>query len=346
MARRFHSRSTPAENLRIVMRAIPWRFLLALIILVLSAIPAYLFGVRLGSHVIPNVTNFFVELGAPAPSATPTPLPPFTTALPQPGSLLYTVQEGDNCDEILVFQMRMTDAGQIFSDVKPNTVKALGAAVGVNCHKLQPGMVLALSPQYPLIALGGVILKVQATSPQQVLPTPLVPVPQRPILGIDCSDGCRLTVRIAPGVEVQLLVQTTIPVRVGSWVWAQAMYERQSVPGFSNYPYADPGASLNGMVLHACDLQIDNTHDNNSLSCDQLQPNTIDDDGGAWLLGVTGPGDLNHWRYPLDKSGGYHFSPGTRVLIWLTADNNGNLKFQRGNPVYRYDEKTGLYVRA
>jgi len=42
----------------------------------------------------------------------------------------------------------------------------------------------------------------------------------------------------------------------------------------------------------------------------------------------------------------YHFPPCTRVLIWLTDDNNGNLKFQRGNPVYRYDESTGLYVRA
>jgi len=328
------------------MRAIPWRFLLALTILVLSAIPAYMLGERIGAHVIPNVTNFFVDLGAPPPSATPTPLPPFITALPQPGSLLYTVQQGDNCDEILVFQMHMADAGQIFSDVKPNTVKALGAAVGVDCHKLQPGMVLALSPQYPLVALGGVVLKVAATSPQQVLPTPLVPVPQQPVLGIDCSDGCRLTVRIATGVDVQLLVQTTIPVRVGSWVWAQAAYARQVVPDFSNYPYADPNASLNGMVLQACDLQIDNTHDNNSLSCDQLQPNTIDDDGGAWLLGVTGPGGLDHWRYPLDKSGGYHFAPGTRLLIWLTVDNNGNLKFQKGNPVYRYDENTGLYVRA
>jgi hypothetical protein len=340
MPRRFRSHSTPIENLRIVMRAIPWRFLLALTILVLSAIPAYMLGERIGAHVIPNVTNFFVDLGAPPPSATPTPLPPFITALPQPGSLLYTVQQGDNCDEILVFQMHMADAGQIFSDVKPNTVKALGAAVGVDCHKLQPGMVLALSPQYPLVALGGVVLKVAATSPQQVLPTPLVPVPQQPVLGIDCSDGCRLTVRIAPGVDVQLLVQTTIPVRVGSWVWAQAAYARQVVPGFSNYPYADPNASLNGMVLQACDLQIDNTHDNNSLSCDQLQPNTIDDDGGAWLLGVTGPGGLDHWRYPL------HFAPGTRLLIWLTVDNNGNLKFQKGNPVYRYDENTGLYVRA
>ncbi len=340
MARRFRSHSTPAENLRIVMRAIPWQFLLALSILILSAIPAYLLGVRLGARVVPNVTNFFVDLGAPPASATPTPLPPFTTALPQPGSLLYTVQEGDNCDEVLVFQMHMADAGQIFSDVRPNTVKALGEAMGENCHKLQPGMILALSPQYPLVALGGVILKVEATTPQQVLPTPLVSVPQQPVLGVDCSDGCRLTVRVASGARISLLVQTTIPVRVGSWVWAQAMYARQSVPGFSNYPYADPSAPLDRMVLSACDLQIDNTHDNNSLSCDQLQPNTIDDDGGAWLLGVTGSGALDHWHYPL------HFPPGTRVLIWLTVDNNGNLTFHKGNAVYRYDGSTGLYVKA
>src|SRR6266478_5382737 len=340
MNRRFDLRSTPAENLRVIIRSIPWRLLLVLSILLVSAIPAYLVGVRWGGHVLPNITNLFDTLEAPPSSATPTPLPPLSAALPQAASFLYTAQEGDNCDEILAFQAHMADAGQIFSDIKPNTVKALDAAVGVDCHKLQPGMILALSPQYPLVALGGVILKVEATTPQQVLPTPLVPVPPHLQLGVDCSGGCRLTVRIAAGVRVQLLVQTTIPVQIGSWVWAQAMLARQSIPNFSNYPYADPTASLNGMVLRACDLQIGNTHDNNSLSCDELQPNTIDDDAGAWLLGVTGPGALDHWHYPL------RFPAGTRVLIWLSVNNNGNLLFRQGNPVYRYDQTSGLYVRA
>ena len=55
--------------------------------------------------------------------------------------------------------MRMANAGQVFSDVNPNTVKALNSALGQDCHALQPGMVLPLSPQYPLIALGGVVQK-------------------------------------------------------------------------------------------------------------------------------------------------------------------------------------------
>jgi hypothetical protein len=93
------------------------------------------------------------------------------------------------------------------------------------------------------------------------------------------------------------------------------------------------------MSLRACDLQVDNTHDNNSLSCDQLLPNTIDDDRGSWLFSVTGPGALNHWRYPL------HLPPGTPVLLWLSLNNNGSLVFHKGNPVYRYDDNSHLYVK-
>ncbi len=339
MARRFQQRSTPAENLRIVIGRVPWRLLILLPILIVIAIPAFSYGARVGQHVLPAVTNFFYNLTGPPPSPTPTPYPSFPTILPQPGSVLYTVQAGDSCDEILAIQMRMVDAGQVFSDVNPNTVKALDAALGQDCHKLQPGMVLPLSPQYPLIAFGGVVLKVSATAPQQVLPTPVIDVSRQQQLGVDCSSGCSLTVRLASDVQVYLQVQTTIPIRVGSWVWAQAMLARKSVPGFDNYPYADPAASLNGISLRACDLQVDDTHDDNSLSCSQLSPNTITDDGGAWLFGVTGPGSLDHWRYPL------HLSAGTRVLLWLSVDNNGNLKFHRGNPVYRYDEAAHVYVK-
>lgn len=339
MARRVYRRNTPAENLRVIINAIPWRLLLLLPILIVAAIPAFLFGTRAGQHVLPSLTRYFYGALSSAPSPTPTPYPPFPTILPQPGSILYTVQVGDNCDEILTNSMRMADAGQVFSDVNPNTVKALDTSIGRDCHALQPGMVLKLSPQYPLIALGGVVLKIDPTAAQQVLPTPLINVTHQQF-AIDCSSGCMLTVRIAPEVQVRLFVQTTLTIHVGSWVWAQAMLARKTIAGFDNYPYVDPGASLNGMSLRACDFQVDTTHDDNSLSCDQLPPNTIDDDGGAWLFGVTGPASLGHWRYPLN------LPAGTRVLLWLSADNNGNLTFQKGNPLYRYDEATHVYVRA
>jgi hypothetical protein len=340
MTRRFQPRSTPAENLRIVMRSIPWRLLILLPILILVAIPAFYYGTHAGQKVFPTVTNFFYNLTGAPPTATPTPFPPFPTTLPQVGSLLYTVQASDSCDEILAVQMRMADAGTIFTDVKPDTIQALDASIGQNCHALQPGIVLTLSPQYPLIAFGGEVRKVDTTSSQQVLPTPVINVAHQQQLGIDCSGGCLLTVRIAPAVQVHLSVQTTLPVKVGSWVWAQASLARKNAKDFDNYPYADPLASLNGMSLRACDLQVDNTHDDNSLSCDQLVPNTIDDDGGAWLFGVTGPSSLDHWGYPL------HLPAGTRVLLWLSASTNGNLSFHRGNPLFRYDDATHLYVRV
>lgn len=335
MADRIQSGSTPAQK----KRAIPWRPLLLVIILLILAFPAFKFGTGSGQRILPAVANFFYNISGPPPPPTPTPLPPFPASLPQFGSLLYTVQSGDSCDEMLAVQMRMADAGQIFSDVNPHTVKALSSVMGQDCHALQPGMVIKLSPQYPLAALGGVVLKVDATTPQQPLPTPLINVAHQQV-GIDCSNGCLLTVRIAPGTQIRLLVQTALPVHIGSWVWARAMLARKPITGFANYPYVDPGVSLNGMLLRACDLQVDNTHDDNSLACSQLLPNTIIDDGGAWLFGVTGPGSLDHWHYPL------HLPAGTRVLLWLSAESNGDLAFRRGNPLYHYDEDRQIYVHV
>jgi hypothetical protein len=340
MPRRFRPRSTPKENLHIVIQALPWRLLLLIPVLLVAAIPAYVYGAHVGTRVLPSMKNFFYNLSGPPATPSPTPLPVLPTILPQAGSVLYTVQAGDSCVGILSSQMQMSDAGQIFSDAKPDTVKALDAALGQDCHALQPGMVLPLSPHYPLIAFGGEVLKIEATTPQQVLPTPLINVAHQQQLGVDCTDGCLLTLRIASNVQISLRVQTTLPVRIGSWVWAQAMLTRKTVANFDSYPYVDPTASLNGMSLRACDLQVDNTHDDNSLSCAQLLPNTIDDDGGAWLFGVTGPGSLDHWHYP------FHLPPGTRVLLWLSMDNDGNLKFHKGNPLYRYDEGAHVYVRV
>lgn len=339
VADRIQPRSTPAEKKRVVIRKKPWRPLLLIVILLILAFPAFKFGTGAGQRIFPAVANFFYNISGPPPPATPTPLPPFPASLPQFGSLLYTVQSGDSCDEMLAVQMHMADAGQIFSDVNPNTVKALSSVMGRDCHALQPGMVIKLSPQYPLTALGGVVLKVDATTPQQPLPTPLIHVARQQV-GIDCSNGCLLTVRTAPGTQIHLLVQTALPVHIGSWVWAQAMLARKQITGFANYPYVDPNVSLNGMLLRACDLQVDNTHDDNSLACSQLPPNTIIDDGGAWLFGVTGPGSLNHWHYPL------RLPAGTRVLLWLSAQSNGGLVFHQANPVYRYDVGRQIYVRA
>lgn len=335
-----HSRPhyTLLENIFILMRSIPWKLLLLIPILVVLAVPTYVYGTSFGGRVLPSVTGFFSSaLTAPSPASTP--YPAFPALLPQVGSVLYTAQGGDSCDEILAFQMRMARAGEIFSDVNPNTVKALNAAFGKDCHALQPGMVLPLSPQYPLIAFGGIVLKIDATSPQQVVPTPLINLPHQQQFTVDCSGGCLLTVRIAPNVTIRLVVETTLSIHPGSWVWAQATLPRKKILGFDNYPYADPQASLAGATMHACDLQVDSVHDNNSLSCDQLTPNTIDDDGGAWLFGVTGSGSLDHWLYSL------HLPANIRVLLWLSNDN-GTLKFERGNALYRYDETAHVYVKV
>ena len=338
MAGRIYRRSTPAENVRVVLRAIPWRLLLLIPALLIIAFPVFLFGTHAGQRLLPALTNYFYNLGNP-PTPAPTPYPAFPAVLPQPGSLLYTVQSGDNCDEILSTQMHMADAGQIFSDSTPATVKALDNAIGQDCHALQPGMVITLSPHYPLIALGGIVLKVEPSSTLQPLPTPLINVaPQE--TGIDCSTGCKLEVRTAPKVQVTLTVQTTLLVRVGSWIWAQAMLPRKAVAGFSIYPYVNASASLNGATMPVCDFQVDATHDENGLSCSQLLPNTIIDDGGSWLFGVAGTGSLAHWRYSL------HLPNGMPVLLWLSLDNYGNLVYRKGNAVYRYDDATHVYIRV
>jgi hypothetical protein len=338
MAGRVYRRSTPAENLRIVLRTIPWRLLLLIPVLLIVSFPVFLFGTGAGQRLLPALTTYFYNLGNP-PTPVATPYPAFPAVLPQPGSLLYTVQVGDNCDAILSTQMHMADAGQIFSDSTPANVKALDNAIGQDCHALQPGMVITLSPHYPLIALGGIVLKVEPSSTLQPLPTPLINVTQQQT-GIDCSTGCRLQVRITPKVQVALNVQTTLLVRAGSWVWAQAMLPRKAVAGFDAYPYADASASLNGAAMRVCDFQVDNTHDDNALSCSQLLPNTIVDDGGSWLFGVAGSGSLAHWRYPL------RLPTGARVLLWLSLDNYGNLVYRKGDPVYRYDEQTHVYARV
>ncbi len=337
MAGRFHPKSTPRENLRIFLRMVPWRMYVVSILLIVLGLPTFVYGIHLGGNIFFNATHFFYELSAPsAASATPQPLLP--AVLPQVGSVLYTVKDGDACDEILAYQMRLNDAGEVFSDVKPETVRALNAALGQDCSHIQPGTVLALSPQYPLVALGGTVVKIAAILPHQVIPTPLIHVRSTEPQGADCSQGCALTVRIASGVQVRLDVQTTLAIREGSWVWAQAMMARKSIANFANYPYADATATLAGMSLRACDFQVDDVHDDNSFSCSQLQPNTINVDGGSWMFAVTGPGALDHWHYPI------HLAANTRVLVWLT-DENGTLVYHPGDPLYRYDASTHTYQK-
>ncbi|MBV9617067.1 MAG: hypothetical protein JO031_16555, partial [Ktedonobacteraceae bacterium] len=177
MAPRFRPGSRSAVNLRIVLAAIPWKLLVLLPVIIALVIPTYLLGSHLGTQIFPSITRIFYAASAPAPSVIPTPPPAFPSVLPQAGSLLYTTQAGDSCDSVLTFHMNMNDAGEIFSDVKPETVKALDKTVGLDCHALQPGMTMTLSPQYPLIAFGGIVQKIASNTTQQVVPTPLINVP-------------------------------------------------------------------------------------------------------------------------------------------------------------------------
>ncbi len=340
MARRLRTQSIAEERPRIVRHSFPWKLLLLVPLLVVVAVPSYLFGVRVSHGLYTSLTGLAYTFSAPPNnSPTATPLPTFPTILPQVGSLLYTAQNGDSCDSILATQMHMADAGAIFSDAKPGTIKALNTVVGQNCDDLQPGQVLSLMPQYPLMVLGGIVRKIDSSTPQQVVPTPLINVPNQQ-LAPDCSGGCWLTVSITSTVQVHLLVQTTLAIHIGSWVWAQASMQLKNVANFANYPYVDPAIALNGTFLHACDFQVNNTHDSNSLSCNQLTPNTIDADGGTWLFGVISPVSLGHW--------GYHLSlpQGTQVLLWLTQTNNGSLIYKAGNSIYRYSSTNHLYVKA
>jgi hypothetical protein len=337
MAGRFHLKSTPRESLHTLLRMMPWRMYLVSIFLIVLGLPTFVYGIYIGHTIFFGATHFFYDLSAPF-VASPTPQPPLPQLLPQVGSVLYTVQDGDSCDEILTYEMRMRQAGEVFSDIKPETVRALNVALGQDCHRIQPGTVLALSPQYPLVAVGGTVEKVAALLPHQVIPTPLIHVHRTEPQGLDCSSGCAITVQIAPHVLVRLEVRTTLTVREGSWVWAQAMMARKRVAGFDLYPYVNNTVTLGSMSLPVCDFQVDDVHDDNALSCSQLQPNTIDADRGSWLFAVTGVGALDHWRYPI------HLSPNTRVLLWLT-DENGTLKYRPGDPVYRYNENTHTYQK-
>jgi len=317
-----------------------WKLLLLLPILLVFAVPTYLYGLRFGDGVVPSMSHFFDVLSAPVPPPTPTPLPVFPRVFAQPGSILYTIREGDSCNSILTFDMYMANAGEVFSDVKPETVQALSATMGKDCHGIQPGMVVSLSPHYPLTAFGGIVRKIEATISQQVLPTPLIPVPNQEPSTVDCSRGCLLTVELAPQANIHLEVRTALSIRIGSWVWAQAMMPRKAIQGFDTYPYVDPQTPMAGMSFKACDLQVDNVHDDRSLFCSQLTPNTINVDGGSWLLGVTGPGGLDHWGYRYAKP----LPANTQVLLWLSSVK-GKLVFKAGNPIYRYNEATRLYER-
>ena len=340
MSRRIQFRSTPEQNLQIVLKLVPWKLLVAVPILILLAIPIFTYSTHMGNQALRSFTKYFYTVFGAAPSATPIPTPTYPTTLPQAGSLQYTVQTGDSCDSILAYQMNMASAGQIFSDANPTTVQALSASVGHDCDKLQPGLVLTLSPQYPLVALSGQIVKIDLLTTQQAVPTPLISITPESTSSVDCSGGCLLTVNIMPKMQVHVAVTTTVPVRNGSLIWMMAAMARQHVANFANYPYADPNAAFNGMTLQACDIQIDTQADNATTPCDALSPSTVDQDGGSWLFGVAGKGGLDHWN-----DFGLHVPAGTHVLLWLT-NNNGTLTFQPGNPVYRYDEASHLYVKA
>jgi len=337
--RRIHPRNTPRGMLRRATR-FPWQLLIIVPLIGSLAVSTFLYMSRAGGKVMPSIIQLFYKLSDPGSSVIATPQPSFPSTLLQVGSVPYTVETGDSCDSILAFQMNMQAAGEVFSDANPETVQALNHTLGQDCHTLQPGLVLSLPPQYPLVALGGVVLKIESTTPQQLVPTPLINVPDQQQQGPDCSDGCKLMVRINPHTPVYLTVKTSLSIHIGSWVWAQGMLARKSVSGFANYPYADPKASLDGMILPVCDFQVDSTHDDNATSCQNLTPNTIDTDGGAWLLSVIGPGALDHWRYALP-----HLPVGTRVMIWLSL-NHGNLTFHAGNPAYRYDDISHVYVKV
>jgi hypothetical protein len=338
MARRFRPSSTPRENFHIFFLSIPWKLLVILPIILIIAIPTFFYGEHAGGNIIPALSGMFYSLSNVSNAPTPTPMPAFPKLLPQVGTIQYAVRDGDNCDQILSDQMHMYSASEVFSDSNANTVKQLNKDIGVDCHLLQPGMLLKLSPQYPLVTVGGVLLKIAATSAHQVLPTPLIKVQSTADYAPDCSNGCSLTVRLTPKVTIHLNVQTSLSLHLGSWIWAQAMMPRKAIAGFKNYPYADPNANFNGMTMRACDFQVNDTHDDNSVSCSEIDPNTIDTDGGSWLLGVVGANSLNHWHINVNAP------IGTQVMLWL-ADKDGTLKYQHGDPVYRYDESSHLYVK-
>ena len=339
MARRYDPQSSPKENMQLFLRSIQLKLMVLLPIILVVAIPTYIYAAHAGGTVVPSVTNLFYNLSNGPAASAPTPVPDYPTVLPRVGSIAYSVAAGDSCDGILAQQMNMSSASEVFSDANPPTVKALDQTLGLDCHQLQPGMPMKLSPQYPLMAFGGLITKVSGTTSRVALPTPLIPVPNAQDQGPDCSNGCQLTVRIASNVTVGVDVSTSLQVKLGSWIWTQAMMPLKEIRGFPNYPYVDQKAPINGMTLRACDFQIDSTHDDNSASCSDIQPNSIVSDGGSWLVGVVGSSGLSHWHYKINAP------VGTQVLAWLAMDSNGNLSYHAGDPLYRYDAQSQLYVK-
>jgi len=325
---------------RLPLRPLTWKVIGVLFAVLIVVVPTYITAERAGSKLVPELTSLFYKASDPNGSLAPASLPAFPPALPRVGTISYTVQEGESCDSILAYQMRFANANEVFSDQKPETVQALSTNLGRDCHKLDQGMVLALSPQYPLIAFGGEVLRVGSLTSPQGMPTPLINLPHPEHYAPDCAEGCLLSVKIAPRVQVYLTVSTRADIFPGSWIWSQAALARKVVPNFADYPYADPAASLNGMALEACDIQINGAppQPQNSRSCDDLTAKNIHMDGGAWVFGVTGSSALDHWHYPLNAPSN------SRMLIWLSDDDSG-LTFHPGDPAYRYDQASRSYKK-
>src|SRR5262245_24023590 len=139
MARHIHPRNTPRGMLRNATR-FPWQILIIVPLLVALALTTFFYMFRVGAKVLPSVTQLFYNLSDPGSSVISTPPPPFSSTLPQVGSVLYTVQPGDSCDSILAFQMNMRAAGEVFSNANPETVHALNSTLGQDCDALQPGL--------------------------------------------------------------------------------------------------------------------------------------------------------------------------------------------------------------
>ncbi|GHO42851.1 hypothetical protein KSX_10140 [Ktedonospora formicarum] len=259
------------------------------------------------------------------------------------GVIPYIVQDGDSCNAILNTQMQMGASTKIFNDDQKNTIQALNKTLGQNCGELSIGSRVQLQPQYPLVAFGGIVRKIGAPPAAEPTPTPAInlsrTIQQQAAADryIDCTGGCNLTVQITEKNSVTLFVGTQMHVQVGSWVWAMAMMQPQTIKGFANYPYTSPKASINNMVLKACDFALEDELDDSITPCRKIMPNSIDDDGGAWLYGITGPHALGHWKL------GNSLPPNTQTLMWLSS-KGGDLQYEDSNPLYRYNAKHHIYV--
>ncbi len=325
---------------RLAFRPLTWKLIGILFAVLLVVLPTYIIAERAGSQLIPKLTSLFYAASDPNSLLTPVSLPAFPSVLPQIGKIPYTLEDGNSCDGVLAYKMRFTNASEVFSDQKPETVQALNATLGHDCHAIHPGMVITLSPQYPLIAFGGEVLRIGSLTSPQSMPTPLITLPHPEHHAPDCTEGCLLSVKIAPRVQVYLTVFTKSDIYPGTWIWSRAALARKVAPKFADYPYVDSAASLNGMALQACDLQVNGEplQNQTSFSCDDLTAKNIHMDGGAWLFGVTGSSALDHWHYPL------HAPANSHVLIWLSDDKNG-LTFHPSDPAYRYDPASHNYAK-